>query len=285
MTRLTLLGAAALVALPAAAQTPDSTAMTPGTALVADSALAVSTLDRARASTLNREALAAEGTRDYAAALAVYDRALAADSTYAPALLGRGNMLSQLGRNPEARLSYDAAIAAAAGQPAFARVLATATDNSRIVTGLLAEEAAIARQQADVDAQTAAVAVQTVAIEAATALLTPDPLTPENAQAGFDQLEAARAAGYDPNSVAFYYAKALNALQRGAEALPYAEQALAASTEADKSVYHIQVGIANRFAGNDPAAREAFTAAKGGSWAGWADHYLGEMGPAPTATP
>lgn len=283
MTRFALLGAAALVALPAAAQTPaDSLAETFDTT-VADT-VAVSTLDTAGATALNTEALAAERTRDFAAALAIYDRALTADSTYAPALLGRGNMLSQLGRNPEAKLSYDAAVAAATGRPEYALVLTTATENSAIVTGLLAQEAEVARQQAEVDAQTAAVATQTAAVEAATALLTPDPLTPENAQAGFDQLEIAREAGYDPNSVAFYYAKALNTLGRGADALPYAEQALAASTEADKSVYYIQIGIANRFAGNDPAAREAFTAAKMGTWAGWADHYLAEMGDAPAPT-
>ena len=50
-------------------------------------------------------------------------------------------------------------------------------------------------------------------------------------------------------------------------------------------MYHIQVGIANRFAGDDPAARVAFTAAKAGSWAGWADYYLAEMGAAPAPTP
>ena len=49
-------------------------------------------------------------------------------------------------------------------------------------------------------------------------------------------------------------------------------------------MYYIQIGIANRFSGNDPAAREAFTAAKAGTWAGWADHYLAEMGDAPAPT-
>ena len=286
MTRLPLLGlAGVLFAAPAGAQTmpPDST-VADSTVTMADST-AGPTVDTARANTLNTQAVAAERT-DFAAALALYDQALVADPTYPPALLGRGNMLSQLGRNAEARASYEAAAAAAAVRgEEFARVGTAATTNAGIVAGILAEAAETARQSVDVAAQTAAVEVQTAAIQAASALLATDPLTPEAAQQAYDQLEIAREAGYDPNLLAFSYAKSLNALGRGADALPYAELALAGSTEEDKSVYHIQVGIANRFAGDDPAARVAFTAAKAGSWAGWADYYLAEMGAAPAPTP
>ncbi|HEX9951619.1 MAG TPA: tetratricopeptide repeat protein [Rubricoccaceae bacterium] len=287
MTRLPLLGlAGVLFAAPVGAQTtpPDSTVMADSTAMTADST-AGPTVDTALANTLNTQAVAAERT-DFAAALALYDQALVADPTYPPALLGRGNMLSQLGRNEEARASYEAAAASAAVRGAeFARVGTTATTNAGIVAGILAQQAEAARLTADVAAQTAAVEIQTAAIQAASALLATDPLTPEAAQQAYDQLEIAREAGYDANGLAFSYAKALNALGRGADALPYAELALASSTEEDKSVYHIQIGIANRFAGNDPAAREAFTAAKAGSWAGWADYYLAEMGAAPAGTP
>jgi tetratricopeptide (TPR) repeat protein len=291
MTRLTLLGFAGtlLAVSPASAQTaPDSTAAPADAVSVGDS-VAVPVYDTAQAAELNTEARRVEQTSDFAAALALYDRALVADPTYAPALLGRGNMLSQLGRNADARTAYEAAIAASTDKPEYAVVLPVATRNAAIVADLLVQEAEVARQNAAVAAQTEAVAEQTAAIEAATALLTADPVTPEAAQQAYDHLERARTAGYDANAVAFYYAKALNSLGRGAEALPYAEQALAAAIAADAtadvSAFYIQLGIANRFAANDPAARAAFESAKAGSWAGWADHYLAEMGPAPTTTP
>ena len=283
MTRLPLLGlAGVLFAVPAGAQTvPADSAMADSTAMMADST-AGPVIDTARANTLNSEAVAAE-SRDFAAALALYDQALVADPTYPPALLGRGNMLSQLGRNAEALPSYEAAAAAAAERgDEFASVGSRATEYAAAVQTILEQQSAAERQAAEVAAQTAAVEAQTAAIETASSLLATDPLTPEVAQQAYDQLEIARSAGYDANLLAFSYAKALNALTRGEEALPYAQQALEASTEDDKSVYYIQIGIANRFAGNDAAARDAFTSAKAGSWAGWADYYLAEMGPVPT---
>ncbi len=287
MTRLPLLGlAGVLFAVPAGAQTtPADSMMTDSTAMMADTTV-VRMVDTARADALNTQAVAAEG-RDFAAALALYDQALVADPTYPPALLGRGNMLSQLGRNAEALPSYEAAAAAAAERGStFAAVGRSATEYAGIVTGILEQQAAAdrlaAEQNATVAEQTAAVEAQTAAIEAASGFLATDPLTPEAAQQAYDQLELARSAGYDANLLAFSYAKALNALTRGAEALPFAQQALEASTEEDKSAYYIQVGIANRYAGNDAAARDAFTQAKAGSWAGWADFYLADMGPVPT---
>ncbi len=287
MTRLPLLGlAGVLFAVPAGAQTvPADSVMADSTAMMADST-AGPVLDTALANRLNTQAVSAE-SRDFAAALALYDQALVADPSYPLALLGRGNMLSQLGRNAEALPSYEAAAAAAAVRGSeFSAAGARATEYAATVRTLLAQqsadEATAATQAADVAAQTEAVAAQTAAIEAASGFLAVDPLTPEVAQQAYDQLETARTAGYDANLLAFSYAKALNALTRGAEALPYAQQALAASTEEDKSVYFIQIGIANRFAGDDDAARAAFTSAKAGSWAGWADYYLAEMGPVPT---
>ncbi len=190
-------------------------------------------------------------------------------------------MLSQLGRNDEARVSYEAAAAAAAERGSdYARVGETARTNAGIVAGMLAQQAEAALQAAAAEQQAASVAVQSDAIDQATVLLAADPFTPEAAQQVYDQLERAREAGYDANLLAFQYARALNTLGRGADALPYAQTALDAATDDDKSAYYIQLGIAKRTTGDDPGAREAFTAAKAGSWAGWADYYLADMGPA-----
>lgn len=284
MTRLPLLGLAGVLfaAAPANAQTTtDSSMMDTPTEMMADTTMADSSaataIDTPRATELNTAAVRLEGS-DKAGALALYDQALVADPTYPPALLGRGNMLSNLGRNEEARSSYEAAAAAAAERGSeYARVGTTATTNAGLVSDMLVQEAEVARQNAASDQQAAAVVLQSDAIDQATALLAQDPFTAEAAQQVYDQLERAREAGYDASLLAFQYARSLNTLDRGAEALPYAQQALDASADADKSAYYIQLGIAQRLSGNDPAAREAFTQAKSGSWAGWADYYLADM--------
>ncbi|HEX8384663.1 MAG TPA: tetratricopeptide repeat protein [Rubricoccaceae bacterium] len=279
MTRLTLLGfAGVLFAAPVSAQTaPDSLA---ADSVAVDSVAAGPSYDTATARERYREGFAAAEANSLDVALSKFDQALVADPTFPPALYGRANALGRLGRLEDARLGYEAAIAASQGEANARYRTAAETALAEVVTAI-AQAAEVARQTAAVEAQTAAIAQQTAAIEAATALLAADPVTPEAAQQAYDLLEQARTAGYDANNVAFYYAKALNALTRGAEALPYAEQALAANTDPDASVFYIQIGIANRFAGNDPAARAAFEAAKAGSWAGWAEHYLAEMGDAP----
>ena len=284
MTRLPLLGLAGVLfaAAPAGAQTTDSTMVAPTMAdstMMSDSTMAA-TVDTPRAIELNTQAVALERS-DFAGALTLYDQALVADPTYPPALLGRGNMLSQLGRNEEARSSYEASAAAAAERGAdYARVGETARTNAGIVAGMLAQQAEATRANAAAEQQAAAVGLQSEAIDQATALLATDPFTPEVAQQVYDQLERAREAGYDANLLAFQYARSLNTLGRGADALSYAQQALSASTDEDKSAYYIQLGISKRLTGDDPGAREAFTSAKAGSWAGWADYYLAEMGPA-----
>lgn len=85
-------------------------------------------------------------------------------------------------------------------------------------------------------------------------------------------------AGYDSTQVAYYYAKALNALSRHDDAVQYATIAVEQSEgTADRSAFFIQLGIAHKGAGNSDEAREAFTAAKEGAWASWADYYLNEM--------
>ena len=289
MNRLTLLGVAgALFAAPAAtAQTtttpgaPGTVGMTADTSMTADTTVVVRVVDTDGARVLYREGFAMAGnTADEAslrAALGKFDEALIADDAFPPALYGRANALGRLGRLEESRAGYEAAIAASQGEANTAYREAATTALAQVEAAIV-ETAAVAAQTAEVERQNAAVAAQTVAVEQAAALLAEFPVTAENATAGYAQLEAAREAGYDANLLSFYYAKALNALGRGSEALPYAQQSLDASTDADKSAYYIQVGIANRFAGDDPAARIAFEAARTGSWSSWADHYLAEMG-------
>ena len=290
MTRLPLLGLAGVLfaAAPANAQTTTDSSMTmaDSTMMMADTTMADSSMaaivDTPRATQLNADAVKLESS-DFAAALALYDQALVADPNYPPALLGRGNMLSQLGRNEEARSSYEAAAAAATERGAdYARVGTAATRNAGIVSEMLAQQAEETRQTAAADAEAASIARQSAAIDQATALLAQDPFTAEAAQQVYDQLEVAREAGYDASLLSFQYARSLNTLERGADALPYAQQALASATGDDKSAYYIQLGIAQRLSGDDAAARESFTQAKSGSWAGWADYYLADMA---TATP
>ena len=292
MNRLTLLGVAgALFAAPVAtAQTtttpaaPGTVGMTADTLMTADSTVAVRIVDTDGARVLYRAGYALAGaSADEASlrgALGKFDEALVADDTFPPALYGRANALGRLGRLEEARAGYEAAIAASQGEANKAYRDAATTALAEVET-IIADNAVVAAQNAAIERQNTAVAAQTVAVGQAAALLAEFPLTAENATTGYAQLEAAREAGYDANLLSFYYAKALNALGRGAEALPYAQQALDASTDADKSAYYIQVGLANRFAGDDAAARIAFQEAKTGSWSSWADHYLAEMGDAP----
>lgn len=290
MTRLPLLGLAGVLfaAAPANAQTPADSPMMADSTMMADPMMADTSVarvvDTPRAARLNSEAVDLEESNQ-AGALALYEQALEADSTYPAALLGRGNMLSQLGRNEEARVSYMAAAAAAdARGRSFDAVGTMARTNAGLVTDIIAEEAEAARLAADADQQAASVAVQADAIGQASTLLAQDPFTPEVAQQVYDQLERAREAGYDASLVAFQYARSLNTLGRGADALPYAQQALDATTDADKSAYYVQLGLAQRLSGNDAAARTSFTQAKTGSWAGWADYYINEMDVA-AATP
>lgn len=275
MTRLTLLGlVGALYAVPASAQTTP----TDSTSLPADSAAAATpTYDAVAARALYDEALVLYNDSSYTDALAKFDEALVANPVYPAALFGRSNTLFNLGRLEDARLAYEATIAASQGAD-DSRVLAAATTTLQRVRDAIAAQQAAEQQAAAIAAQNASIEAQSAAVESAVALINADPLTAESAQQAFDLLETAREAGYDANAVAFYYARALNALDRGAEAIPYAEQALAANTEPDASAYYIQLGIANRQAGNDAAARSAFESAKAGSWASWAEYYLREMG-------
>lgn len=279
MTRSLLL-ALAVLALPAAAQTTDSTATGTTVAAATDSTASDSTAfvaDPARARPLYDEALALGRSSNYEAALLKYEESLMHNPGFAPSAFGRAQALAQLGRLDDARTAFEAAVAAA-----------RAADDSAVLTasqrGLTQVQAAIEQREANAAAQgaaaTEAARVQAItdAINEATGLLNADPVTPDAAQQAFDALERARTNGYDANLVAFYYAKALLALDRGTEAVPYAQTAVdAAEAGSDRSGLYIQLGLAQRAAGDMAAARAAFEAAREGAWASWADHYLREM--------
>lgn len=279
MNRSLLLGLAVALALPAAAQTPDSTSadviLDPVMSgpMMADTTASDTTAfraDPALARPLYDQGLALGRASNYADALLKYEESLLNDPVYAPSAFGRAQALAQLGRLEDSQSAYEQAIAAA-----------RAADNGAVVTaserGLERVQAALAQRQQNASASASAEAM-TEAVTEATTLLNADPVTPQTAQQAYDALERARAAGYDPNLAAFYYAKALVALDRGAEAVPYAQTALdAADAATDRSGLYIQLGLAQRAAGDGTAARTSFESAREGSWSGWADHYLREM--------
>ena len=273
MNRLSLLGlaAAALVAAPTQAQDTPATPTDPMAAdSVATDTVAAVVLDPARARPLYEEGLALARSGDHDAAILKYEEASLNDPTYAPAAYGRAGSLAQLRRYDDARSAFEEAIAKA-----------EATSNEPVLTaarrGLEQVQAALTQVQAAQAAQASA-STMTESINQATALLNADPVTPENAQQAYDALERARAAGYDANLVAFYYAKALIALDRGAEAVPYAQTALdTADAASDRSGLYVQLGLAQKAAGDTAAARTSFEAAREGSWSDWADHYLREL--------
>lgn len=286
MNRLPLLGlAGTLFAIaPASAQTtmPDSMGTLSDSTMMADTTMTIRVvLDTDGARELNSEGNALTQTGAFDEALAKFDAALTADSTFAPAMYGRAIALGQLGRLEEAQATYMATIAASQAE-ALANVREASQKNLVAVEEAIVQRDSALAANAAVEADNAKISTQTAAIESATSRLIEFPVSAENAQAAYDDLERAREAGYDASLLAFQYAQALNALGRGAEALPLAQQALATAQAdpevTDLSAYYIQVGIANRFAGDDPGARVAFNEAKSGSWASWADYYLAEMG-------
>ncbi len=111
----------------------------------------------------------------------------------------------------------------------------------------------------------------------AVTLLSANP-TPGQAEEALGMLNQVMEAGYDSTQTAFYYAQAYNAMDRGQDALPYAEVAVAASSsEADRSSYYIQLGLAYMKMGNATEARAAFEKTQGGAWESWGTHYIGQL--------
>ena len=285
MTRFALLAFAAfgLAAVPASAQddpTAPTAPMAPADTVATDSVETIEP-DPARARELynaGRESLSAS---DYESALASFDEALVFNETYAAAALGRGQALAQLRRFEDSRAALEQAVAfAAASEVANADQIGEAASSfleriNAVIEQQQAASAAAAEQQA---AAAGAQAVQQK-VTRATEMLSGNEIDMATATDAYALLEQARLDGYDPNNVAFFYAKALNAMERGADAIPYAETALEQNADAaDTSVYYIQLGLAHMGAGNTEEARAAFESiAEGQQWHGWAQHYIGQL--------
>ena len=255
-----------LAALPASAQEmPTDSAAT--------DTVEVIQADPERARALYDEGRVALQASDFEAALGKFDEAMVYNDTYAAASLGRAQALAQLRRFADSRTAAETTVA-----------LAEATDASNSETIKNAAQKLIDQVTQVLDAQEqsqAAAAEQATAgkINEAVQMLNPFEVDQATAMDAYALLEQARMEGYDPDQVAFFYAKALNAMDRGADAVPYAETALAASEgQADQSPYYYQLGLAHMSAGNTAEARAAFEAiGENDSLHGWAQHQIGQL--------
>lgn len=297
MTRSALLPllALGLATAPAHAQSdptsaPDTVAVeAPVTVAVeADDAPTAVAPDPDRARALYEGGLSLYRTEDYAGALAKYDEALLYGESYAPAGLGRGQALYNLGRLDDARNALEASVAMARASDAsnagdVAKVarqwLATAT--SAIETR---EASAVANAEAEVanaEAEAANAAAEDVEdkVTRASEMLSGTDVDMVQATDAYALLEQARLAGYDPDKVAFYYATALIAMERGEDAVPYAETALANTADgADQSGTYVLLGRAHLAAGHAAEARSAFEAiGDGQAWSSWVPHYIRQV--------
>ena len=285
MYRLPLLAAFALaLAAPASAQeaAPDTLGL-PADSVAAEAEPVIEP-DPERARELYEQGRTALTAQDYETALNEFDQSLLYNESYAVAALGRGQALAQLGRLEDSRSALESAVAMAEASDA-----ANASDVARSaqryldqINDVIAQREAAAAQQQQAQAAQAASAEAAATegkVNEAIAVLQANEVTEAQAIDAYALLEQARLAGYDAEQVAFYYAKALNAMNRGADAVPYAETALAQSEgQEDRSLYYIQLGLAHMGAGNADDARAAFEAiGEGQSWHSWAQHYLREL--------
>lgn len=289
MTRSALLAALALglAAAPAGAQsTPTETPAAPADSLVGDPIVADSSAtaiepDADRARELYREGLDLYRDDNLDEALLKYEESLLYGESFAPAGLGLAQVLTRLGRLDDARNAFEAAVAMAQTSDASnARDIQTAARRGlEQVTEVIEARAAAADAAQQNRAATEAAQATQEKITRATEMLSGNEITMAQATDAYALLEQARMDGYDPDLVAFYYAKALNAMDRGADAVPYAETAVAASEgQADRSAFYIELGVAHMKAGNADQARAAFEQiAEGQAWHGWAQHYIGQL--------
>ena len=228
----------ALGALPAAAQTTETPA--PDT-------VRVNTPDnRARAIFNDGNALLSSG--DHEGALAKFEEGLRVHPRSLSNQLGRGLALEQLGRQDEAVAAFErtAEMAEAQGNTDYAA-------SARERLGRYAVLRAMEMVQSE----------QTIA--------------GDKAEAALPLFEAAAESGAEGAAFHYQYARVLNALGRHADAVAHAREAAETTTVSDKSAFYIELGLAERGAGNTDAARAAFEQARTGSWSAWADHYLGEL--------
>ena len=270
MYRLTLSLFALALALPAAAQddAPDS---------VASDSVEVIQQDPERARALYDEGREGLTARDFEAALAKFDEALVFNETYAAAALGRAQALAQLGRLSDSRSAFEQTVAlAGASDASNAETIASAAQRGLDQVSQVLE----ARAQAEAQNQAAAAANEnSQKVQQAVEMLSANEIPEATAIDAYALLEQARLAEFDMAPYAFYYAKALNAMNRGADAIDYAQTAVDASEDqADRSPYYIQLGLAHMGAGNTEEARAAFEAvSEGQAWHGWAQHYIGQL--------
>ena len=284
MTRFALpaLLALGLAAAPADAQTtPAEMPVAVSDSVAADSSAVVIQPDADRARELYTEGLALYRDKDYSGALAKYDESLLYGESFAASGFGRGQALYNLGRLDDARNALEAAVAMARASdaPNAREVRAAAQQWLDTVTQTIEARAANAAAEEQNRAVAAAAQEMSDKVSQATQMLSGNEITMAQATDAYALLEQARLAGYDPDLVALYYAKALNAMERGADAVPYAETALAASEgQADRSAFYIVLGKAHMGAGNEAEARAAFgSVTEGQAWHGWAQHYIGQM--------
>ena len=283
MTRPALLVALSLgLAASASAQTtPPEGPVLPTDSVAVDSVATTVAPDEDRARDLYREGLDLYRADDLDEALLKYEESLLYGESFAPSGLGRAQVLTRLGRLEDARSAFEMAIAMAETSDASnaSDIRTAARRGLEQVTEAI--EARAAAAEATQRNQAAAADAQAMAekIEQATQMLSGNEITMAQATDAYALLEQARMDGYDPDLVAFYYAKALNAMDRGADAVPYAETAVAASEgQADRSAFYIQLGLAQMGAGNADAARAAFESiTEGQAWHGWAQHYIGQL--------
>ncbi|HIG73709.1 MAG TPA: hypothetical protein EYQ24_03765 [Bacteroidetes bacterium] len=202
--------------------------------------------------------------RDYSAALDAYTTGFELDSTYAKNPFGQARTYVRMRQYEDAVGAYAIAIEIGDGVEGMTNIVSAAREEKAEIESGLAERAS-AQEITD-------------KVTRASNLLAAEPVTESAAQTAYELLEEARTAGFDSSQVAFYYAKALNTLGQFDEAVHYANVAVDQSEgQPDRSAFFIQLGIAQKGAGNTDEAREAFTSAKEGSWAAWADYYLNEM--------
>lgn len=282
MTRTALLALFAFaVAGSAAAQTPADTTDAPADTTASDTTVVVIELDPERARGLYDEGVGLLRDRDFAAALPLFEQALVYNPEYPAAALGRAQALVGQRMLTDAQAAYQSAIELADRSDASnaATIKQTAeTQLAQVTQALDNQAAAQAQAQAQADAQAAAGATAEK-VNQATQMLAGNDISFEQASEAYALLEQARLDGYDANQVAFFYAKALNAMERGADAIPFAETAVEqAAGQDDPSGVYIQLGLAHMGAGNADEARAAFEAIEEGqAWHGWAQHYIGQL--------
>lgn len=204
--------------------------------------------DENQARVLYNEGVALLRENNHAEALARFERGIRFDDRNARNVYGRAQALMGLDRTAEAITAFEQSI-----------VLARAARDTET-------------------AQAAQRAVGQLAYREASAKLQANPLPAILAQEALPLLQTARDNGVQTEALPYQFARVYNALERHAEAVPYAEAAVEAHRAAsDLSPYYIELGIAKRGAGDLAGARQAFEAARTGAWSAWAEHYLREL--------